>query len=279
MLAPNYCRALPLLMLAALMLRPPSIQAQKDTNPSATAQNSQPRITFDVISVKPNNSGTEDALMTFDQDALRATNTQLHVLLLQAFRIFDSQLVGEPKWASTDRWDINAKIAPGDIALVRNMTFTKRMAMFQDILRQRFGLVTHHETREVPVYALIVSNRGPKMKEAKPQANFDHGIKDFPGEIGGEEGKETAHDALIRYLAEDLQNYVGRPVVDRTGLTGRYDFTLEWNPDDSAAVSPASNSLPSLFTALQEQLGLKLEATKAPVDVLVIDHVERPGTN
>jgi uncharacterized protein (TIGR03435 family) len=156
--------------------------------------------------------------------------------------------------------------------------------MFREILVERFGLKVHHETRTLPVYALVVAKGGPKMTASKPQPNDPDGMPGNPGVLNTSLGRETGRGALIEFLAEDLSDALGRKVVDKTGLTGRYDFTLTWAPDDDAAAMGSSASSgapqgPSLFTAVQEQLGLKLEPVKAPVDVVVIDHLEKPSEN
>ena len=170
--------------------------------------------------------------------------------------------------------------------------------MIQPILAERFQLKVHWATKELPVYALVVAKGGPKLKEAKPGDTYPNGLKSPDGPRGRgmmrmQWGQLTAQalpvSALVKLLSEQQQD---RLIVDQTGLSGVYDFTLKWTPegpqpamfkgDGGGPPQPKTtdeSSEPSLFTAMQEQLGLKLESRKAPVQVLVIDHVERPSAN
>jgi uncharacterized protein (TIGR03435 family) len=156
--------------------------------------------------------------------------------------------------------------------------------MLRQILAERFGLVAHRETRELPVYALSVAKGGPKLKESvidpSVSANARRG-----GGVRMSMGMIAAHECTIPYFLSMLSRQLGRSIIDRTGLAGNYDFTLRWSPDNGATTSSndsagtQADALPSIFSAVQEQLGLKLESTKAPASVLVIDHLERPSQN
>jgi uncharacterized protein (TIGR03435 family) len=163
-----------------------------------------------------------------------------------------------------------------EIIRVEPLTFEQRRTMFQQILADRFKLVAHHETRELPIYQLTIGKNGSKLKESAPDDPAStkpsrKGIMFGPGR-----GKVTATGGSLSMFITALSRQLGRIIVDKTGLTGRYDFTLEWTPDDAA---PSDQSGPGIFTAIQEQLGLKLEPTKGPVDVIVIDHIEKPSAN
>jgi uncharacterized protein (TIGR03435 family) len=243
------------------------------------------QLTLDVISVKPSRGDTAGESMGMNLDGFTASNIQLHDLMLEAFGLQEAdQIVGEPKWTTNDRWDIEARVAADDIPTLAKMNFHQRMVMFQEILIERFGLTVHHETRVLPVYELVVAKGGPKMTPSKRRPEDFNGVPGDPGVLNPSRGKETAVGTLMEFLAEDLSDVLGRKVVDHTGLTGRYDFTLTWAPDSGASATAgnaasADNQGPSLFTAVQEQLGLKLEAVKAPVDVVVIDHLEKPEEN
>jgi uncharacterized protein (TIGR03435 family) len=244
---------------------------------------------FDVISVKPNkdSNGTR---MQFTPNGLHGIGVTVRFLLYEGYGgINSNQVIGEPPWSSTDGFDIEAKVAPADVATLGKMNFEQRRAMFQSILADRFKLVVHHETRELPMYVLTVAKGGPKFKESAP----DDPASTTPRRRGMmmNRGKVTATDAQVSVFVTILSRQLGRTIVDKTGLTGNYDFTLEWAPDDggpppqkpqdgsttSAANAPDPGA--SVFTAIQEQLGLKLEATKGPVDVVVIDHIEKPTEN
>ncbi len=173
--------------------------------------------------------------------------------------------------------------------------------MLQALLANRFQLVLHRETKELPGYALVVAKSGPKLHDAKPGDTYPNGMKGpdgKPGEglmiMGGNGGPVTGQGIPIRNLVRLLSQQLGRTILDETGLTGKYDFTLQWAPDERAGpmsaatqgggsrsddAPPPDSSRPSLFTAIQEQLGLKLESRKVPVEMLVIDHVAAPSEN
>jgi uncharacterized protein (TIGR03435 family) len=241
---------------------------------------------FEVISVKP----AKDSMtrMQFTPDGLRGTGVTVRFLLYEGYGgIIHEQVVGEPAWTSTDGFDIEAKVAPADVPTLGKMTFEQRRTMFQSILADRFKLTVHHETRQLPLYVLLVAKAGPKFKESAP----DDAAAATPHRKGMmiNNGKVTANDAQLSMLVTALSRNLGRTIVDKTGLTGTYDFSLQWAPDEggaapgpesgaSAGASPADPGA-SIFTALQEQLGLKLESTKGPVDVIVIDHIEKPSEN
>jgi uncharacterized protein (TIGR03435 family) len=255
-------------------------------HPQAPPAASAPLPQFDVISVKPNKTtpGGAYGLVTtqFTADGFRGANVPVHTLIQQAYGLREGQVVDEPAWVKTEVFDIEAKVAGPDIAAFTKLNFDQRQAMFQQILTERFKLVAHRETRELPVYALSVAKGGPKFKESPPDPNMIPGGKG-PGNFNMGMGRISAYGTAIPYFASMLSRQLGRAIVDRTGLTGNYDFTLRWTPDDAPPPllngAPDPSPPPDIFTAVQEQLGLKLESAKAPVDVLVIDHIERPSEN
>jgi uncharacterized protein (TIGR03435 family) len=169
--------------------------------------------------------------------------------------------------------------------------------MVQSLLADRFSLRLSHKTEILPIYALVIAKTGAKLQESKPSENYSSGAKRHVGEEGEfsmSQGQLTAQGFSIEGLVWLLSRSLGRPVLDQTGLRGNYDFTLQWTPDEGhgsmanvqtdggpGTVAPPlpGSSGPSIFTAIQEQLGLKLEPTKGPLDVIVIDHVERPSEN
>lgn len=215
-------------------------------------------------------------------DGLTITNMPLQTVLQWAFGIFLSdQIVGLPDWAGQQRYDITAKVGDADVADFRKVTDPiERAPMLQKILVERFGLKFHYESKELPVYTLVVGKNGIRMREIQP-AIGPNGMRE-----GG--GREVRHGQIksmgqpMKPLVNALTKELGRLVVDRTGLTGYYNFTLTWKPEEgtpSPSGASEDSSAPSIFTAVQEQLGLELEAAKAPVKVLVIDHVERPSEN
>ena len=189
--------------------------------------------------------------------------------------------MGGPKWLDSERFDIEAKVDGPAAEQMRTLSREQRklqmQAMFQQLLADRFKLSVHWETRELPVYALVVAKSGPKLTAAtKP----DSGTSSSNGQFMAR-GMTLAE--ISQSLTQELARELGRVIIDKTGIAGRYDVTLKWTPDADGA-SPDkgtedTSSGPSIFTALQEQLGLKLESTKGPVQVLVIDHIEMPSEN
>jgi len=276
----HFNRGLTLLTALVLVTLAPAVRAQTQA-PSATSI--QPP-SFDVISVKPNKTslGVHGLITTeFTADGFRGTNVPVHTLLLQAYGLHEGESVGEPAWANSEVFDIEAKVAGPDVAAFSKLDSDQLQAMLRQILAERFGLVAHRETRELPVYAMSVAKGGPKLKEFV----FDPAVPASARRGGGVQmsmGMIAAHECTIPYFLSMLSRQLGRTVVDRTGLTGNYDFTLRWSPDNSATSASEgaqADTLPSIFTAVQEQLGLKLESTKAPASVLVVDHLERPSQN
>jgi uncharacterized protein (TIGR03435 family) len=200
----------------------------------------------------------------------------------------DDLVLGAPDWARSERYDVLAKVAGADVAAYRGMKEEQRRAMLQAVFAERCKMQAHREPRDIPIYALVVAKNGPKMKQAQPG--------DPAPVVMDRDGHPTHEDALYRLPGQIKAQQVpmtslalalsasglGRQVVDKTGLTGKYDLTLQWTPEQGSsgdAAPPVEASGPSIFTAIQEQLGLKLESEKAPVEALVIDHLERPTEN
>ncbi len=196
-------------------------------------------------------------------------DTTVEQFLLLGYGVQQSQLAGEPEWAKTARWDVN-----GVSDVEGQPSWRQLQGMIRKILAERFGLQLHHEQREMGVFALTVAKGGPKLiaNTSDPNGWMDQ-------QNGGTSSRhvEALKNASMADLALILQFHVDRPVVDQTGLKGRYDFKLQWALDDGQPAAP--DAPPELFTAIQEQIGLKLERVRAPADVLVIDKVERPGAN
>jgi uncharacterized protein (TIGR03435 family) len=232
---------------------------------------------FDVISVKPDHSAGQFADEQLPKDGYSATDVTLKGLVSEAYNVREAQITGGPAWIDSDRYDVEARVEGSEVATLNKLNATERFAMLQQVLTDRFRLKTHWETRELPVYALVVAKNGVKFTPAKPG---DAGRPD-EGSIYGRPGRIEARSiptvTLANLLTDQNRELGSRIVLDRTGLQGTYDFTLQWTPEDGGTSGEAAeNSGPSLFTALQEQLGLKLEPAKAPLQVLVIDRAEQP---
>jgi bla regulator protein blaR1 len=203
-------------------------------------------------------------------------------LIALAYDVKEFQILDGPSWITREQYSIDAKPGDNPKGPILPLYLTKRQKeddefklRIQSLLADRFQLRIHKETREELVYSLVVAKNGPKFKESRFNESDAEkgrlpGLKMHPNELAG-----TSVD--IRLLAEALSRQLGRNVIDKTGLNGEYDFDLRWAPDVGDGDSPPDG--PSIFTALQEQLGLKLESSKAPVDAIVIDHIERPSAN
>ena len=235
---------------------------------------------FEVAIIKPSQSlEPAGALNVSPGGQVSVMNFPVMVLLQFAYDVPRSLISGGPSWLDSDKFDIVGKPdTPGS----PNMTELKMM--LQRLLADRLRLTLHHETKELSVYGLTVAKGGPKLVEDSANPN---GLPTFLGR-GGSQGRKF-QNATMADFATDLRGSVGdRIVVDQTGLgSKRYDFILKWTPfapatNGAAGVLPAADNpdgQPDIFTAIQQQLGLKLVSTKAPVDVIVIDHVERPSEN
>jgi uncharacterized protein (TIGR03435 family) len=277
--AKHFSRGLALLAAFIFAALAPATRAQTQA-PAAAIQPPS----FDVISVKPNKSslGAYGLVITeFTADGFRGTNVPIHSLLLQAYGLHEGEIIGEPAWASSEVFDIEAKVAGPDVAAFSKLDSDQRQAMLQQVLTERFKLAVHRETRELPVYALSVARGGPKLKESAIDPSVAASARRGGG-VRMSMGMISANECTIPYFLSMLSRQLGRTILDRTNLTGNYDFTLRWNPDNGVSASSdgaQTDALPSIFTAVQEQLGLKLESTKAPASVLVVDHLERPAEN
>jgi uncharacterized protein (TIGR03435 family) len=229
---------------------------------------------FEVASIHTRTDGSGEVWtikpFRFDVSGSRfvVENFSLKDLITYAYDIKDYQLLGEPRWADIDRYDINAK-ADGDAALTRELA----RPMMQALLADRFQLKVRRGTKEMPVYALVVGKNGPKFKESAPDAESMLRL--------GSSGKGSVMTVTKGSMAQlagqfSNKNGVDRPVVDKTGLSGGYDYKLEWGNDGAAN---ADADVVSIFTAIQEQLGLRLEKTTAPIEVLMVDSAAKPSEN
>jgi uncharacterized protein (TIGR03435 family) len=220
---------------------------------------------FETVSIKSNPSGADDNSMRTSPGRLTVVNMTPYTLLLYAFGVKESQLTGGPAWFSKEKFDVVA--VTGTSADLNRATLQPLLqAMFADRLHLKF----HRETRESPVYSLVLAKGGPKLTLHFGEGAPATGIHSSSGR-----NAVNARKTTMQRLAEVLSEQTDRVVIDHTGLTGEYDFSLTWTSDLAAE----SQDLPSVFTAVQEQLGLRLEPSKGPVEVIVIDSVERPSDN
>jgi len=255
---------------------------------------------YEVASIRPRKFGSGGMISwDFRPDGFTAKNITLQMLIRMAYGVEDYQISGAPKWLNAETYNVEAKLDGTVADKLRKMTFDQRSVeqqpMLQALLVDRFKLTLRRESKEPPAYALVIAKNGPKVQEARPGDTYPNGMKDLEGHGHGDimrfgRGLLTGQGVPIAFLVRMLsQQQLGRPVLDKTGLKSNYDFTLQWTPDENRTPTvgqqgnentpPPESSGPSIFTAIQEQLGLKLEAQKGPAEVLVIDHVERPSEN
>ena len=231
----------------------------------------QAPIAFDAVSIKPNRSGETGGTSRATPGRYQGTNVTLMRLINLAYRPVQ-EFEGGPDWINTEHFDVDAT-AEG------TPTQAQMLAMLRAMLAERFALQVRQETRERPVYALALARRDGKAGALLKRAD-DAPCPGGPGTCGVSLGDGTLNSRSITMarLAGEL-SFVGRKVIDRTGLDGAFDVNLRWTPDAPGAAPGTDGNLPSIFTALQEQLGLKLEPTTGPVDVVVIVRAERPTAN
>jgi uncharacterized protein (TIGR03435 family) len=279
---------------------PPSVPDQTQPREAAAAQAGKP--SFSVASVRPNKSGGRPGgIRPLANGRLTATNVTLRELILRAYGVHDSQLVGGPAWVASDRFDVVANtetLPPGGISDV--------MVMLRTLLAERFALRTRSDKRTLATYVMLPAHSdgkpGPQLRVSTIDCSTNPAsavpntasadaqgwppcglalIRSTVGKVRTRvEGKQSA--VTMQELAANFQTTAGRPVIDRTGFVGKFDveyaFSVE-NPTAGAASTTQLSDLPDIFTAFREQLGLRLDAQENPVDVLIIDTVEQPTAN
>jgi uncharacterized protein (TIGR03435 family) len=244
--------------------------------PKSMAADAVPK--FDVVTVKPSDPNRQGKGFTVRGRHIMTFNTNVNDLITFAYGLHAKQIVGAPAWFATDKFDIDG------VPDVEGQPNTKQFKMlFQSVLTERFKLTFHHDQKELSVYALEVGKSGPRLTETI------HNPNDPKNFLFRKLGALMVTNSSMKDFCDGMQAAVmDKPVVDHTGLTARYDFTLNWTPDESQfegmgmkvpTATDDPNAPPVLSTAMQEQLGLKFEATKASADVFVIDHVEKPSAN
>ncbi len=219
---------------------------------------------FDVASVKANHSGAEKAAMQMTKGLLTMENAPLNRIVGAAFGINEERLtflLAGPGWMEVERYDVSAKFPPTTSPI-------QVRSMLQTLLRERFGMTFHRESKDIPAYALVVAKGGLKAPAA-----VAGGAGGFRKGVGHLESQAST----MALLADKLSEQSDRPVVDRTAVQGSYQFAIDWTPDD---LQNAGRAGPSLFKALEEQAGLKIEASKVSMEVVVVDAMERvPSEN
>jgi uncharacterized protein (TIGR03435 family) len=254
---------------------------------------SAPAYEYDIASIKqsgPIGGGDTSGFgMQYTPDGFTASHFPLKALIISAFGVGLDRISGMPGWSDSEMYDIEAKMDSSTADKLKILSPDElriaRQQMLQALLMNRFKLTFHRESKELPVFFLVVAKNGPIVRESKPNESSTSEIKGLDGqplpkganqmrmELGADGTIQlTALGASIKTLLGTLSGQLGRPVIDRTNLTGNYDISLKWAPEQD------SNG-PSLQTAVQDQLGLKLESGKGPIEIIVIDHLERPSKN
>ena len=225
---------------------------------------------WEVVTVRKGDPNGMNSGIRVEGRDLVVERHSVETLLLFGFGVHKTQVMSAPDWVRSERWDARGYAdVPGQPSIPQFQT------MIRKLLVERFGLVQHTEKRDLPVYALTVAKSGPKIEKSAADPN---GLPLENDRDNGGQRTMQIGNMTMREFCLVMTFYMDKPVVDQTGLTGKYDFLLKYTFDESKA--PADGSAPpTIFTAIQEQLGLKLEPTKTATDVMVIDKVERPGEN
>jgi uncharacterized protein (TIGR03435 family) len=224
-----------------------------------------------VATVKPSSPEEHRKFFRLSPDHLQAVNQTVDDLITFAYGVHRKQIVDAPSWMESEQFDISAKPdAEGMPSLVQ------WRSMVQKLLADRFKLSFHRDQRDLAVYTLYAGPSGAKLTESQGDPKGLPGIG-FQRRVGDLSAFNVSMVDFLNFMTRNAG--LDRPILDRTGLTGRYDFKLTWTPDDAQGSSMPPNEAPPLYTALQEQLGLKLSAAKAPAEVYIVDHVEKPGGN
>jgi uncharacterized protein (TIGR03435 family) len=283
---------------------PPRIHAH---SPQQTAA---PVPSFEVASIRPTNSDVAGGFISYrDPGRLTAPHANTRLLILFAYHIKNFQLMGGPGWVNSQGYDIDAKVDDSLAEKLRNLPVEQQLdqkrLMMRSLLADRFKLSVTLATKELPVYALVLAKGGPKLNDVHSSSNPDdpaagptistavgHPTAAPPGRattFTAHDGENalTAKSMSIPNLIDLLSGQLDRAILDRTTLKGAYDFTLQWAPEIAIPYGirgpdntpPPDSTAPSIFTALQEQLGLRLELIKGPVDTVTIDHIEQPSEN
>jgi uncharacterized protein (TIGR03435 family) len=261
-------RTLLLMVTATSAMAAPIAVGALQATPRVQQRQTALRLAFEVASIKPSGPNSPPTSISSSPGRFTTSATSLRRLVTWAYDVGDDRLVGAPDWLDSSRFDISATVPPKeqDEEPVRE----RLKVMMQSLLADRFRLVSHRETRELPIYALLVDRSGPKIQLRDAGADLGRNTFGMPGS-----GHLVGTKVTTRMLAKVLSEQLNRSVDDVTRLEGIFDFTLEWAPETDVA---NASGRPSIFTAIREQLGLRLEARRGPVEVLVIDGIERVPT-
>jgi uncharacterized protein (TIGR03435 family) len=257
-------------VIAALM---PSASAQ--TAATAPVAASTPSPAYDVMTIKPNNSASGGTDIDTDDGHFVATNVSLKLLLEEVYDIKQDLITGLAGAIDSARFDISAKISEPDHDALKQLTPEQQRKLLLPLLLERFQLKTHTETKDLPVYELVLLPGGPKFKASADQTEDSNGDTSVHGTRT--HADLTAKAVPMGAFSRAIAGWVHRTVIDKTGLKGNFDLKLQWSNDENP--DSGAEQAPSIFTAVQEQLGLKLRPAKGPVETLIVDHAAMPTDN
>lgn len=235
----------------------------------AVAQTPEPAPKFEVASIKKSAPGGTGVLYHLPGGRFKADKSTLLSLISFAYEVPASQVTGLPKWASTDRFDVEAKADGPAEADPKKMEMPAKKAMVRQLLAERFQLEVRREERDTPIYSLVTSQGGPKLAR-----NADKPYLMQPRKF-----QKVSMGDFAKFLSNTMRSEIGRLVVDKTGIEGEFDFNLIWAPMSGAPATGTREELPSIFTAVQEQLGLKLQPDHGLVSFVVIENASPPSEN
>ena len=298
------CFGVVLLLALNLSILTGPLEAKCQSNPSFKVDTATPEETvahasgeFEVATIRSTPKGYDRWKLQFTLDGFSARGVELRQVIQEAYGVYDDDLLlGGPKWLTTDLFDIEAKVDVSEQPNFRDLSLEQRRGMLQKLLADRFKLSMHQEIRTIDVYGMEVAKGGPKFRATSMNEVHVDDIKGMNGYVTvSRPGRLEISAISMAGFAGMLNREVSRLVQDNTGLTGRYDLKLHWLPEAERSSSVPNGSVdgssgannsgpdqgadPSIFTALQEQLGLKLVYEKSPVTVIVIDDVDHPSPN
>lgn len=258
--------------LALMTLTVPSRSMAQDKVPTQ----------FDVTTVRPSTPGENQMSLQWTSTYWKAKNQPLGFLIAYASQVEPSLVLGLPQWAESSRWDIEGKVLDPEARTMDKLTMPERRTLMLSALRDRFGMVMHRDSKVQPVYVMTLATDPPKVKQSPPLPAGQPAPKFGRSQWKMEGSVLHVKNATMAQLAEQLTLRMQRNVIDKTGLTGEFDFAFQWPPEsgDRVAVNSSDQDTPpSIFESLKEQAGLKLTADKAPVPTVVVDKIEQPEAN
>lgn len=272
-----FALAVPLAFSLMHPIQSPHVDAQSDGKGEAQ---------FDVASIRVNKSHDAGERFGFTDDGFNATNVSVIMMLKLAYGVEEDQIVGLPRWVKSERFDITAKVLGKDL---RKLSIEQRKHMIRPLLADRFQLRFHEVEKDVAVYTLVISKNGSKLRPSKPDGSGPLPEHSHTLRMMGR-GYVLGLGVPMELITQMLTDQLGRPVIDRTGLKGDFDFALHWTPDEETQsfhdqkVWPQENTgrdsdWPTFLTAVNEQLGLRLKGEKGPAGAIAIDHLEEPSAN